>query len=334
MNEEVNPMRKIKGAVLILVASMMLVIIGFGAAAIDFSYVFLVKNELQKAADYAALAGSLALYTPDSLGNPMWANAENAARNMLVLNRAAEAALADATIETGYYPLTGGGNGNVTASPNGPNDGAAIKVTISKGAGENGGPINLFFGSIFGIPTVDVSAASVAAVGGPSGVGAGQVFPFAISKNTYDSYWDPVTKTPLIDPNTGQSYLFEVAEGPGGNWTTFADDTNSVPAIRALFESKNPTPVAIGDYVYTAPGTKTALYKDVPVGVEVTIVIVEDSGPGDQRQVIGFGSVYIDGSYGKKDKYVEVRITSGEVVPDSVPGGPDLGIYSKPKLAY
>jgi Flp pilus assembly protein TadG len=51
-----------KGAVAIIVALSLLVLIGFGALAVDLGYVMMVKNEVQNAADAGALAGAGDLY--------------------------------------------------------------------------------------------------------------------------------------------------------------------------------------------------------------------------------------------------------------------------------
>jgi Flp pilus assembly protein TadG len=54
-----------KGAVAIIVALSLLVLIGFGALAVDLGYVMMVKNEVQNAADAGALAGAGDLYLND-----------------------------------------------------------------------------------------------------------------------------------------------------------------------------------------------------------------------------------------------------------------------------
>lgn len=54
-----------KGAVAIIVALSLLVLIGFGALAVDLGYVMMVKNEVQNAADAGALAGAGDLYLDD-----------------------------------------------------------------------------------------------------------------------------------------------------------------------------------------------------------------------------------------------------------------------------
>lgn len=55
--------RNERGAVLVLVALTFTIFLGLAAFAIDFNHLYVVHNELQNAADAAALAGAQALYT-------------------------------------------------------------------------------------------------------------------------------------------------------------------------------------------------------------------------------------------------------------------------------
>jgi Flp pilus assembly protein TadG len=54
-----------RGATIVLVAVLLVVIVGFAALAIDLSHLFLVSNELHNAADAGALAGARVLYNDD-----------------------------------------------------------------------------------------------------------------------------------------------------------------------------------------------------------------------------------------------------------------------------
>ncbi len=51
-----------RGAVAILTAVLFMVFLGFAAFAIDLGHLYLVKSELQNAADAAALAGASVMY--------------------------------------------------------------------------------------------------------------------------------------------------------------------------------------------------------------------------------------------------------------------------------
>jgi hypothetical protein len=60
-----NPKKNNRGQVLVLVAIALVVIIGFAALAIDIGYFYHTKNQLQGAADAAALAGAEKLGSPN-----------------------------------------------------------------------------------------------------------------------------------------------------------------------------------------------------------------------------------------------------------------------------
>jgi len=56
-----------RGAVAIVVVILMFMFLGFAAFAVDFGYSYMVKNELQNAADAAALAGASVLFSHNTL---------------------------------------------------------------------------------------------------------------------------------------------------------------------------------------------------------------------------------------------------------------------------
>jgi Flp pilus assembly protein TadG len=51
-----------RGVTIVIVAIMIAVFIGFAALAVDISHLYVVRNELQNAADAGALAGARVLY--------------------------------------------------------------------------------------------------------------------------------------------------------------------------------------------------------------------------------------------------------------------------------
>ena len=76
--------RREKGVIAILIALLLPIMIGFGAFAIDFSYRFLVRSELQNAADATALAAAACLFGRANCGNlnaskPDWNTARQSA---------------------------------------------------------------------------------------------------------------------------------------------------------------------------------------------------------------------------------------------------------------
>ena len=135
---------------------------------------------------------------------------------------------------------------------------------------------------MLGIQSLGLTATATAVSSFPSKVAPGALLPVAITKCLYDNYWDSALKQPKLDPLTGQPYEFKLTSsyhtGPceAGQWTSLLTDRNDVPTIRGLIANGNPDPIGIGDEIWIEPGTKTALYADVPVGEDVLLPIVAD----------------------------------------------------------
>ena len=94
--------QKQKGAVAVLVALTLPVLVGAAALAVDLAYLHVVRNELQNDADAAALAGARKLYASGASALD-WAAASSTASSAIALNRAAGHALAEGQVQTGYW---------------------------------------------------------------------------------------------------------------------------------------------------------------------------------------------------------------------------------------
>ena len=145
-------------------------LLGFAALAIDVAYLLVVRNELQNAADAAALAGAPCLYARAECMNltstaPDWSAAQQKTISFIPKNQSANSLLIDGLVEYGYWNVAGSTAGlqPLPLIP-GANDLPAVKVTISKDSGRNGGAIQLFLAKILGIDSVPLSATAVAAV--------------------------------------------------------------------------------------------------------------------------------------------------------------------------
>lgn len=94
------------GGVAIIVGISMIVLMGFAALAIDLSHLFVVKNELQNAADAAALAGARVLYNDD--GTMINQSANQTGYDAAVLNKSENVsvdvhALQDGDVQRGHW---------------------------------------------------------------------------------------------------------------------------------------------------------------------------------------------------------------------------------------
>ena len=143
---------KQQGASLVLTVMMLTGILGFFALAIDVGYLFVVRNQLQNAADSAALSGANYLYPLEST-SPNWSLASSKATTTVQQNKVDNIALAVGTINTGYWNITGSPTGlhasksDAISSSN--YDYPAVQVTITKTA--TNAVVNTFFAGVLGI---------------------------------------------------------------------------------------------------------------------------------------------------------------------------------------
>ena len=162
-----------RGAVAAITIIMMVVFFALLAIVTDLGHLMLVRNQLQNAADAGALAGAGALYSTGTLN---WTTGQNAATQMVLLNKADTLTLPNPVVQAGVWNTTWtAATAPANLLPQGTSLDAthipAIKVSIQKIAGSNNGPVALTFGQIFGISTVNVGAHATAIVspnpGGP-----------------------------------------------------------------------------------------------------------------------------------------------------------------------
>ena len=165
-----------RGAVAVIVMALLVVIMGFAALVIDLGVLFVVRGELQNAADSGALAGLIELsFTGQDGGRA--------------------AALAYAT-DPGNFSLTDPVPGpdavDVTVSGTQFSGGLEeVRVEISRSEGTVAGAVPTIFARIWGIEEVDVEAVAVARrERRVIGTGPGNLMPFGIHKDMLDADGD------------------------------------------------------------------------------------------------------------------------------------------------
>lgn len=284
------------GAMALTVALWMITLLGFVALAFDVGHLFIVRNELQNAADAAALAGANCLTrstagagcssAPSATLN--WAAAESQAFQAVGANKSDGSPLVTATIQSGYWNLNGGtqmqpqtlaplgackiAGGVMTTACDKP----AVMVTLERAGNSNGGPVGTLVAAMYGSERSPISASSVAVISSPAKVLPGSLLPLAINKCMYDLYWDFATDSPKLatsnpGPNNipqtiGQPWRLRIGSSyhygacTAGQWTTFERDVNDIPNVRDLILNGNPTPLGIGDDTWIEPGTKSSAY--------------------------------------------------------------------------
>jgi Flp pilus assembly protein TadG len=127
------------GQVIALFCLAMLVVLGFAALAVDIGFLYATRRNMQTAADAAAIAGSNALNSGESLDT-----AKSAAKDVASLN--------------GYADGTNSVSVNVKsppANPPNPTDGTYVEVDVTK-------PVQTYFMRALGYNTVSVSTTAIA----------------------------------------------------------------------------------------------------------------------------------------------------------------------------
>ena len=329
-----------RGAVALWFLFLVAIILAFGAFAVDLARVATVRNELQNAADAAALAGAATLTTGTT--GPAWAGAASTTAAAVALNASDGIKLPTGSVATGYWNLSGspGTLEAQTLSP-GPYDVPAVQVTVTRDATQNGGAVALLLGNFLDLASIRGSATAVAVAAAPATVGSGGLFPVVIDQCVLNTYWDSQTNEPLIDPSTGAPYEFEIGNGhlyaascEAGQWTSFLINANNVPTIRGLIASGNPSPLSIGDSIWIEPGVKTTIYSSVPVGATVVVPVATQIDSKTYVPIVAFAALHIDGSYGGSNKYIEGHFVGGWRIPVQAAGvGPNYGAYVAPRLA-
>ncbi|WP_175941707.1 TadG family pilus assembly protein [Burkholderia pyrrocinia] len=335
-----GPVRQ-RGSVALFFLLFLIPLLSFGALAIDIAWVATVRNQLQNAADAAALAGADAMMSPSG-GALNWSQAAPAANGVIAQNSAAGAALSTGTVTTGYWNVTRSpASMQATTITPGSYDVPAVQVTVSRAPGVNGGSIPLLLGGLLGIPGASGSATAVAVLAAPGGVAAGGLFPVAIDQCVYNQYWNAATNQPLINPLTGLPYEFSITNGQtygtlcmGGQWTSFLSTATDTTTMGGLMVTGNPTTLNIGDSIYLATGVKATLYTSVPVGTTVVLPVVTQTSTSTYVPIVAFAAFHIDVSLGGTYKYIQGHFVAGVKMTGVASGvGPYYGVYVPPRLA-
>ncbi len=197
-----------RGAIAPLTAVLLIPLVAMLAFSVDMGYITHTRNELQAAADAAALAGANQLidnyasyYLPGlstsaktSILNSASSQAKTTAKAYASYNSAADVSsltLLDADIELGYTNTSG--TYTALSSYNGyPN---TVKVTMRRDASANGS-LPMFFAKVLGISTVDIVVTASACI--YSGTVDGfrttgslnsRILPMTYDVNDWNNFW-------------------------------------------------------------------------------------------------------------------------------------------------
>ena len=139
------PARHRRGAMMVLIAICLPLLIIMAAFAIDVAWMQLARTELRTATDAAARAGAKELSLKQSEGSAR-ATAKTAAARNLVAGK--PLVLADSDIQVGKSTQAGSGRFKFTAGSAQPN---AVRVTGNRTNSSKGGAVDLLFSGVLGV---------------------------------------------------------------------------------------------------------------------------------------------------------------------------------------
>ncbi|KMW45265.1 pilus assembly protein TadG-related protein [Ralstonia insidiosa] len=337
-----------RGAVGVMMPFLIIIMTAFGALAVDIGYLMVVRNELQNAADAAALAGAAGLSKPTA---PNWSNGVSVGQAAIGKNYSGGQQLSDGNVQAGYWDISRGWASTQSSPPalsqsTPPNLTSyvpAVQVTIGRSSGNNGGPVSTWFASIVNGTPASIQATAVAVIAAPGTANPGALFPVAINQCLLTLYWDSKTGKPVNDPSTGQPQVIDIETSYpsksttcfSGEWTGFFGSTNA-STEKSLVQNGNPTAVSIGDSINISNGVKASVYKVINYPSTVVMPVVSSVTPGSSSPVVGFvgfqiTNVYQNGSH----SYIEGNFVGGVKLATGGGGtGPYYGAYVPPRLVW
>ncbi|MCH8806227.1 MAG: hypothetical protein IH986_09085 [Planctomycetes bacterium] len=193
-SNDLNIKTQRRGATVALVAVSLVVILGFTALTIDLGRLYLVRTELQAAADSAALAGASAFANDVALANDSGAQLltllRARAQQFSSLNKTLGAVtlLESADIVIGTHDFDNPGAPLDTSGTEAFN---AAEITVRRTEGSSNGPVGFFFASILGRDDGGVIASARAALNDRVAVYGeesiiGRLMPYSIYSGLYD----------------------------------------------------------------------------------------------------------------------------------------------------
>jgi Flp pilus assembly protein TadG len=226
MNKIRNYWKNKKGITLVWGAFFLILCLMFLGLSADIAYMYVAKNQLQVAADAAALAGTAKIIGSD----PIQTNARNEAINFAAKNTAAGRSVSlvtnnsntlssDNDITVGFWSRSTG------YVPNGmsarPINAVEVRPQRAGGLAGNRGPVSLFIGKVFDWNVMDARATAIAARPPRSNLSVAictrtctELSPSPTNPITL--YWSP--------------YPSEVNPGNQGiGWTVLSDSSPSTP---------------------------------------------------------------------------------------------------------
>ncbi len=326
-------LRDSKGATAVVTAIFLVVAVGSMSVAIDLGHLFLVKCELQAAADAGAIAGARGLLgIPAGAKGPVaispdCSRALTHSQNLVAANKSDGGFLTQlpaADVAFGWYDSDA--KSFVFGGCSDPKKVTAVKVVARKDSSANSS-MPLFFGEFLGKKEIGVKAEAIATSDypglAPEGVGT---FPIAVDRDKV-----PPNNLPFkvhLNPTPGDD----------GCWHAYKNPSSGTSDTRGYIDGSLPSPeLRVGDQINVKEGVADAALQEVSRQLEARTrqgktydilvpIIPANSSHANWQPVEGFATMRITNVQSQgSDKYVAGQIIPNMVAPGVEPGGPNCG---------
>ncbi len=271
-----------RGVTAIIVGLVMFMLLGFAALAIDLTHLYVVRNELQNAADAGALAGARDLYLND--GTAVNPGANQTAYDTATANRSETVAVEvnwtsgnTGDIQRGHWTFaTRTFTPNASLAPTDLWDVSDdeldadlnfINAVRSVTRREFNPPVASFFARIFGYGAFQLSAWAVAYIGF-----AGTLTPFDVTEPIALCEESLLTPTGDYSCNIGRMINSgqNVQNSETGGWTSFDQEdnpcnggTNAQEVKSLVCSGGNPDPIDLGAPIATTGGQIQSAFQEL-----------------------------------------------------------------------
>jgi Flp pilus assembly protein TadG len=340
----IQPLDNSRGVTAVMVALTLTVLLAMAAAAIDVGHALVARNELQNAADAAALAGARTLgvayegMTPAEMATYTLTGGDQAAivaaaQATSVLNKAAAVDVSVNAADVGIG-LWDSASRTFTVAVNQPR---AVRVVTHRDGSANG-PISTFLAGVVGMTTVSVSAVATAELTAIGSTPLGALdLPLSISELFFSQY------------GCGDSIMLYPSNGTPescAGFTTFDVSPSNDNAMRNIINGmidgtyQAPPTTAGQTQIQMTNGTLSkptwnalvALFQQKSAGTgywDALVPVYEgnDCSPSGAMTIKGYANIRITNINGQPGATITGNVTC-PLFESGVGGGPAFGVFT------
>src|SRR6185503_6476445 len=340
-----KPLDNSRGAVAVMVAIMLTVLLAMAAAALDIGHALVARNELQNSADAGALAGARALgvlyegMTPAAMGTYQLSGGDaatimTAVQSTAVLNAAAGV---NVTVNAGDVQIGLWNSATRTMTPT-VNQPRSVRV-ITRRDGTANGPISTFLAGVIGMTSMNVNAVATAeltAIG--STPPAALDLPVAISQLFFTQYGcgDSIMLYPSNGNPQSCAGFTTFDQTPSNNAAMLAiingmiNGSYQTPSTTAGTSQLNFTNGTLSNPTWNALVNLFNTKKDANGVWDALVAVYQGSAcnPSGAIPIIGYANIRITNIHGQPGATIVGNVSCPLFQGGGVGGGPAFGVFT------